>query len=143
MIIRGSGVYPLNRKYYFLEFLLPGYPEPLRYEIDPADGERLQQVLELPPDQLDFFFSFTTKDEQHVIVSVQDIQMVNFLWESSAYIARQRWRTPHLKICFRGQPKPYEDFLGDASWLQSVYKTETFGEDDEPFLSFLNVDGDE
>jgi hypothetical protein len=143
MIIRGQGLHPLNRKYYFLEIMLPGYPEPLRYEIDPADGERLQQVLQLPADELDFFFSFTTKDDQHVILSVQDIQLANFLWESRAYIARKRWRLPRIKICFRDQSKPYQDFLGDASWLQIVYKTETFGEEDEPFLSFLNVEGDE
>jgi hypothetical protein len=144
MIIRGGGLHPLNRKYYFLEIMLPGYAKPLRFEIDPADGERLQQVLELPAEELDFFFSLTTKDGQHVMFSVQDIQLANFLWESCAYIARKRWRLPRIKICFRDQSTPFQDFLGDASWLQIVRKTETLGEDpDEAFLSFLNVDGDE
>lgn len=143
MIVRGSGSHPLNRKYYYLEFTLPGYAEPLRFEIDPADGERLKEVLQLPADELDFYFSFTSKDEQHVTVSVQDIQLVNFLWQSAAYNVRKRWRIPRLKICFKGQARPYEALLGDASWLQPTFKTETFGEKNEPFLFFLNVDGDE
>ncbi len=138
-----GGQQPLNRKYYYLEFLMHGLSEAVRYEVDHEDGEHLQQLLQQPRVELIPYYAFTAKDSQKVIVSTRDIQMVNILWECAAYKVRQKWRFPRIEIHFQGQAEPYQDFLGDPGWLKVAYDTDTFGLEGEPFLSFINVDDDD
>ncbi len=138
-----GGQHPLNRQYYYLDFLMPGIPEAVRYEVDYEDGEHLQQLLQQPRGELSPYYSFTAKDGRNVVVSTRNIQMVNMLWESAAYKARKKWQFPRIEIYFKGQEKPYQDFLGDPDWLKVAYDTDTFGLEDKPFLSFINVDDDD
>ena len=143
VIIRGSNLHPRNRKYHYLEFLMNGSPDTIRYEVTEEDSERLRSVLQEPLNEFNLYFCFTAKDDRNVVVSIRDIQMVNRLWESGVYLLRKKWRFPKIQVYFRGQSKSYEDDLEDSDWLQAVYNTETFEEPDEPFLSFINVEGDE
>ena len=73
------------------------------------------------------------------MLSLKDIQAINFLWDRAAYRTIIR-SLPSFEIYLRGNPTLYKDELGEEGELQTI-----FGEDDlslDGFLTFLDGDGE-
>lgn len=94
------------------------------------------------------YFCFDTADGGNVALSVSGIQMVNFLFD----IGHTEKDDPEAeeamdemgKIYLRGKKDPFITGFGEPIEALSLFATLGLGEfDDEPFFSFVDVDGEQ
>jgi len=129
-------------KSYHLRFQLNGLPEPLYYAVDREESEWLQHLLQAPEHRSWPFFFFTTTDGHKVIVSLPDIQLVTFGWDVELMDVGEP-PVPEIEIYFRGTAQPYRGILEDPGALETIFLTSSFDVEDEPFVLFLDGEGEE
>lgn len=136
---------------YRMHVWMRGIPNDLNFIVEQVDAVRVRSlVLREDPELADrAFVCFRCKDGMRVALGIDDIEMVNYLWEIG--IGDQGFRlqsdeTATVEIYFRDREQPYaaridsepdEDILADLfADLESIRFLE------QPFLSFEDEDGE-
>jgi len=134
-------------KSYFLRFQMSGISEPIIYLVSQEESERLRQVLQDPERKHRTwpFVFFTATDGQKVTVSIADIQMVTFGWDIGLAPEPEEEEPPlpKIEIYYRNTAQPYQAFLGDPGLLEAIFLANAFEPEEEPFVFFLDGEGEE
>jgi hypothetical protein len=76
-----------------------------------------------------------------VIVSLPDIQLVTFGWDVELMSVSEP-AVPKIEIFFRGTAQPYQAILEDPGPLETIFLASSFEVEDEPFVHFLDGEGE-
>lgn len=144
--------YPDDRFFHSVRFLLPGHEEFFKFPMKRADAERLSRVIhnlrQPEPGDGPWFFVFPSPVGLHVVISLSDLQLANILWDRPENVAPE-FKAPteedeRIKVYVRGRKVPYETDAAEPSDVVNVVDTlQDFYALDEPFLAFLDEDGEE
>ncbi len=137
---------------YRLLFLIRGIVDGFSFQIERQVGERLQHVVseEEQDDDIRAFFRFESKDGQQIAVSIEDIETINYLFESgvpltpeSSIMAEEADDLYDVMLYFRNRVEPIQCVVEGREELDNVFvelETEPFML--TKFLSFTDEDGE-
>ena len=136
---------------HYLKILIKNLDDFLIYKTSKDVCDDLDAVLNNIPDEeinKNDYFCFDTADGGNVALSMNDIQMVNFLFDFGHTEEDDPEAEDAMdemgKIYFRGKREPFTTDFGEPIEALSLFATLGLGEfDDEPFFSFLDVDGEQ
>ena len=131
---------------YILHVQMRGIPDALQFPIDRQTGERLQTALDhhsQQPTSLRFFW-FTSVDEIEVALSINDIEYVNFLWETGISFTMPLLGEMDdeltIGIFFRDRAKPLLRKAPDHEEIETIFHIIQEPLNDSYFLSFTDED---
>ena len=135
---------------HYLKILIKNLDDFFIYKTSKDVCDDLDAVLNNIPDGgigENDYFCFDTTDGGNVALSMNDIQMVNFLFDfghTEEDDPAEEAMDEMGKICFRGKREPFITDFGEPIEALSLFATLGLGEfDDEPFFSFVDVDGEQ
>ncbi|MCP4978388.1 MAG: hypothetical protein GY931_19755, partial [Maribacter sp.] len=123
------------------------------FEVKESEQKRLWHIITHNPKRKKFFW-FETTDGFDIVISVQDIHFINFLWDHDIELADQVWRTavntieeeddddlgtPPIKLFFRGRSQPLETYTvidGTYSILEALCELDLLEKKGNDFVLF-------
>jgi hypothetical protein len=136
---------------YYLRVLMKGFADLFIYKVPKVVSDELDFTLDSIPDRGTFkndYFCFETIDSGHVALSISDIQLVNFLFDIG-YTEKEDEEEDEImdevgKIYFRGKKEPFVTGFGEPLEALTLFATLEVGDfDNEPFFSFVDIDGEQ
>lgn len=129
-----------------IRFLLSGHPRFYFYQIFDSDAHRLHSILQDPvPEDDDRFFVFPSPEGLEVAIRLADLQVVNILWDDEYEVVpgeESMGEDLPVSIHCRGHNEPYTSRAADPAEVYDVFFFLEVGNAGEPFLRFVDEDGD-
>lgn len=139
--------------HYSLYMLISGISEQFDFDIERQVGERLQRVLmaEDEEEQILPFFCFECYDGQRVAVSIDAIEVVNYLFDRSIrpspqpkmVMADEDEEVLEITLYFHQRVEPFQRMTEDSEQIDIIFEalaTDPFVV--HKFLSFTDEDGE-
>ena len=126
---------PLN---YRLHILMNSISDALDFQIDQSIAEHLQSALEANNDTTRFF-CFSCKDGTRIALSIDDICLAHYLWETGFYIDNKSESEAKIELHFRDRSEPYSACIEDYDEIDVLFE-ELASTSDEHWLSFTDCD---
>ena len=104
-----SDLNPLN---YRMHILMNGISDALNFQIDQSIAEHLQLALKAN-NATARFFCFSCKDGTRIALSIEDIRLVHYLWETGSYIDNKSESEAKVELQFRDRSEPYSAYVED------------------------------
>ncbi len=131
-------------KHHYLQFIVRGEDKELTFPVDEKTCTRLQHILDPDTSPQPQFFWFDTLSERSVIINLDDVQGVRYLWEAWPYVpeelSEEEAGASVLKL--RGRAPLPLGVLEDGNEMQlfcSILETDPKV---QPFPSFVDADGE-
>jgi hypothetical protein len=130
-------------KIYSLLVFVRGRTPPFHFAVDKDDYDRLSRILDSADNPVDpgFFWCHTT-DGRSVIINLDAVQTVRFLWDI--------WQPPDvaercddpIQIYLRGREKPIDTGTGSPGSIHDFFSQLELDRRMSPFPSFIDSDGE-
>lgn len=134
---------------YYLRIFLTDITEPLVFKVDKETSERVERNLER---RLMSCCWFSTVDGREVAVNLGCIDLINFLWQPgfleppdplpSDVSDEEEDEDSTISLHFKGRATPYETEVDEAWRAWDLFGNLGEVDVDDPFISFLDVDGE-
>jgi hypothetical protein len=131
-------------KTHHIRFLIRNRADDLIVEVRKQEADRLMARLADGVGEVvrSGFFWFDTVDGRSVVINLEDVQAVRFLWDMAALPSGTVRYDGHVSVYLRGRAAPIED---NTEHLEDVYDLFTnleFGPDTVPYPSIVDEDGE-
>jgi len=127
-------------KTFYLRVLVAGHAD-LVCEVRKAEAERFRRRLETPEGHGRFFW-FDTIDGRSLIVNLDHVQGVRFLWDVAAAPPNTRLsRNEDMTIAFAGRPLLAEPPSEDEAEIYGLFRDLEL--DDDEAVTFTDFDGEQ
>lgn len=131
-------------KHYYLQFIVRGDDKELTFPVEEKTCTRLQHILDPDTSPRPQFFWFDTLSKRSVIINLDDVQGVRYLWEAWAYVQEElpeeEAEASVLKL--RGRAPLLLGVLEDVNEMQLFCSTLETDPKVQPFPTFVDADGE-
>lgn len=123
-----------------VKLLLAGVDEPLSIRVDEKVSQRVRQAFDMTSDDARFVL-IDTVDGDLVAISMNDVQMANFLFEMGTFTPTEA-REERILVRLRGRAEPFETATeGPEDTLRDAIASLEFNETE--YVSFVDEDGED
>lgn len=131
-------------KHHYLQFIVRGEAQELTFPVEDKTCTRLQHILDPDTSPRPQFFWFDTLSERSVVINLEDVQGVRYLWEAWPYVPEElpEGEAEASILMLRGRAPLPLSVLEDGSEMQlfcSILETDPKA---QPFPSFVDADGE-
>lgn len=136
---------PINMpKHHYLQFVVRGEDKELIFPVEEKTCARLQHILDPDTSPRRQFFWFDTLGERSVIINLDDVQGVRYLWEAWPYVHEElpEGEAEASMLKLRGREPLPLGVLEDGNEIQlfcSILETDP---EAQPFPCFADEDGE-
>lgn len=131
-------------KHHYLQFIVKGEDKELTFPVVEKTCTRLQDILDPDTSPRPQFFWFDTLSERSVVINLDDVQGVRYLWEAWPYVQEELFEEEAeasvLKL--RGRAPLPLGVLEDGEKTKVFCSNLESDPKAQPFPSFVDADGE-
>ncbi|AVS88248.1 hypothetical protein C8238_08395 [Paracidovorax avenae] len=131
-------------KHHYLQFIVRGDDKELTFPVEEKTCTRLQHILDADTSPRPQFFWFDTLSARSVVMNLEDVQGVRYLWEAWPYVHEEppEGEAEASVLKLRGRAPLPLGVLEDGNEMQlfcSILETDP---EAQPFPAFVDADGE-
>lgn len=131
-------------KIYSLVVFIRDREQPFHFIVDKGDYDRLARILDQAGDRMSpSFFWCDTSDDRSVILNLQAVQAVRFLWDGPFGSRDRETRDVSIEIYMRGREEPVDADTDTPDSIHYFFSQLELDPKMFPFPSFVDSDGEE
>jgi len=131
-------------KHYYLQFIVRGDDKELTFPVEEKTCTRLQHILDPDTSPRPQFFWFDTLSARSVIINLDDVQGVRYLWEAWPYVHEEQLEgeTEGSVLKLRDKVPLPLGVLEDGEEMKVFCSSLETDPKVQPFPSFVDADGE-
>ncbi|MDT0137745.1 hypothetical protein [Acidovorax sp. PRC11] len=131
-------------KHHYLQFIVRGDDKELTFPVEEKTCTRLQHILDPDTSPRPQFFWFDTLSERSVVINLDDVQGVRYLWEAWPYVHEElpEGEAEASVLKLRGRAPLLLGMLEDGNEIQLFCSSLEADPKVQPFPSFVDADGE-
>ncbi|WP_375577519.1 hypothetical protein [Paracidovorax oryzae] len=131
-------------KHHYLQFIVRGENKELTFPVEEKTCTRLQDILDPDTSPRPQFFWFDTLSERSVVINLDDVQGVRYLWEAWPYVHEElhEGEAEASMLKLRGRELLPLGVLEGGADMQLFCSTLETDPKVQPYPSFVDSDGE-